>query len=347
MKNLNSALILGKLTQRETVLLLKHKAVAKELKGQLVPTVGVFNSVPEWKPPRGEDVTQYNKYIEACNLHIEAKLQLQLISKNSEIIFLETFRVLDVLLFGDAYIVDMMIRKISNTIDNDDAVDIVVKNSGLDYEKTVNKLSFEYLPIELKEYLLSDEENIVSYSEEEVSKEWADAKYKATELMKNLVASGKLQLEDKENYKIITGENLFKSEETHSFIVEYKRQVEYFKMYGIIFLFLKERQFIKCHITIISFRRLFTKLSDIFDIGLEYTLDDVIQKSSDSIKSLNDELIALFDKLEDDFFARENITFPIEMYFEKMLFDEKVLEPDSEIPVVKMYNDYLDNLFRH
>lgn len=345
MKNLNSALILGKLTQRETVLLLKHKAVAKELKGQLVPTAGVFNSVAAWKPPRGEDVTQYNKYIEAYNLHLELKLQLQIISKNSKILFLETFRVVDSLLFGNDHIVDMMLRKINTTVENDDAIDIVVKNSGLEYEKVVNKLSFEYLPIELREYLLSDEEGPVTYSEEEVSKEWAEAKYRATELITSLADDGKLQLEDKENHRIIIGESLFKCGETYSFVVEYKRQVEYFKRFGVIILFLRKKQFIEYHTLLISFRKLFAKLSEIFEIGLGYTLDDAIKKSNDSIQELNNELVILFNKLEDDFFVRENIVFPIEIYSKGMLFNEASLESDDEIPIVKMYNDYIDKIF--
>jgi hypothetical protein len=347
MKSLNSISITGKLTQRERVLLLKHTAVAKELKGELVLTAGVFNPVLEWKPKDGDNVSEYNKYIEASNLHLEVKLQLRLMSKDSEIMFLEIFRVIDALLFGDIHIVDMMLRKISTTVDDSEATDIVVKNSGLEYEKVVNKLSFEYLPIELKEFLLTDDGDIITYSEEEMSKEWTEANYKATELVKNLVDIGKLQLEDKENYKIITGESLFKCEEAHSFIAEYKRQIEYFKMFGSVLLFLKEKEFIKCHTTFISFRKLFIRLSDIFEIGLEYTLDDVIKKSSDSVQTLNAELIILFNKLEDDFFVRENILFPIKIYLEKMLFNEADLKPDDEIPIVKMYNNYLDKIFHY
>lgn len=74
---------MGKLTQRERVLVLKHKAVAKELKGQLTLTAGVFNSVSEWKPTNREDVTEYNKYIDVSNFHLEIKLQVQLIHHTS------------------------------------------------------------------------------------------------------------------------------------------------------------------------------------------------------------------------------------------------------------------------
>jgi hypothetical protein len=333
MKNLNSALILGKLTQRETVLLLKHKAVAKELKGQLVPTAGVFNSVAAWKPPRGEDVTQYNKYIEAYNLHLELKLQLQIISKNSEIIFLKTFRVIDPLLFGDSHIVDLIIQKISTTIDKDEAIKLIIENSGLDYENVINGLSLEYSPTDLKECM--------------------EAKYKASMLLKALIDAKELETEDgiriingeKESYRLITGNSLYKSQSQYSFVKEYRRQIDYFKRLGFITLFLQERKIIDGHIILLSFRKLFERLSSIFEIDLTYTLEDAIRESGENIQEINQEMNLIFEKIEDDFFAEDETIFPAEILNERLLFDEKMFEPDENLSIIKMYTDYLDRFF--
>jgi hypothetical protein len=333
MKNLNSALILGKLTQREKVLLLKHRAVAKELKGDITLTAGVFTSTPGFKPTNREDVTDYNKYIEAFNLHLEIKLQVQLISKNVKIISLETSRILDLLLFSNADISEKIIKKIVTTIDVDKALTLIVENSGLDYENAINGLSLEYS--------LTD------------PKESTEARFKANELLRSLIDAKELEVEDRvriingerESRRFITGNSLYKSQSQYSFVKEYKRQIDLFKRLGSTALFLQERKIIDGHIMLISFRKLFERLSSIFEIDLTYTLEDAIRESNENIQEINQEMNLIFEKIEDDFFAENETIFTIEILNERLLFDEKMFEPDENLPIVKMYTDYLDRFF--
>ena len=333
MKNLNSALILGKLTQREKVLLLKHKAVAKELKGDIALTAGVFTSTPVWKPVGREDVTEYNKYIEAFNLHLEIKLQVQLISKNVEIMSLEMSRILDSLLFSNADISEKIIKKIGTTIDVDKALKLIVENSGLDYENVINGLSLEYSPTDPKES--------------------TEARFKANELLRSLIDAKELETEDRiqiidgerEIQQLITGNSLYKSKSQYLFVKEYKIQIDYFKRLGFIALFLRERRIIDGHIMLVSFRKLFERLSSIFEIDLTYTLEDAIRESNENIQEINQEMNLILEKIEDDFFAKEEMIFPLEILNERLLFDEKMFEPDENLPIVKIYTDYLNRLF--
>ena len=333
MKNLNSVSLMGKLTQREKVLLLKHKAVAKELKGDLELTAGVFNSTSGFKPANREDVTEYNKYIDVSNFHLEIKLQIQFISRNIKIKFLEISRILDSLLCSDVDISEKIIKKIGTTIDTEKALELILENSGLDYDNVINGLSLEYSPTD--------------------PKEWTEARCKAGALLKVLIDAKELETEDgiriingeKESCRFITGNSLYKSKSQYSFVKEYRRQVDYFKRFGFIALFLRERKIIDGHIMLISLRKLFERLSSIFEIDLTYTLEDAIRESSENIQEINQEMHLIFEKIEDDFFAENERIFPIEFQNERLLLDEKMFEPDENLPIVKMYTDYLDRFF--
>ena len=53
----------------------------------------------------------------------------------------------------------------------------------------------------------------------------------------------------------------------------------------------------------------------------------------------------IFEKIEDNFFDKEETIFPVEILYERLLFDEKMLEPDENLPIVKTYTEYLDRFF--
>ncbi len=160
MKNLTAALKTGDLRPKERALLLVHNHVAKEKTGKEILTPAEKHAVVEgWRPDTNEQAREYNRYNEGWQMEGCARLDAQTIYLNSEISLLQAGRILDYAMWRDykdtGKGVLSSLRTMTRGIDEDEALTLVIQNSGLEFDRVVYRCAFLNLSEAVKRDILT------------------------------------------------------------------------------------------------------------------------------------------------------------------------------------------------
>lgn len=169
----------------------------------------------------------------------------------------------------------------------------------------------------------------------EVLKVWIKAKTEVKATLEELIDTGELVVETrgqdfygmKQTLKILTGESLYNLSDDLAFTKDFKKQVEHLKPLGRLILFLRNREFLNGYASLLGFREIYKKLSQIYEVDLGYKVDAFIDEFKKSIEHLNTELRHVAERLEESVQCGSKITFPIEMFIDSLLIHLEEIQP--------------------
>lgn len=158
MKDLTTLLSKGNLTPKERVLLLVANQVSEERDGKQILTDADKHALMQgWTPKDNSEAREYNRYNEGWNTAMSASLDMQTIYLSAEVALLRANRLVDYASFMDIKRLIEQSKKMFGDleVDDDDARDLILKNSGLEFEYVVYRYAFESLGEELKQDMLA------------------------------------------------------------------------------------------------------------------------------------------------------------------------------------------------
>jgi len=176
-KNISSLLQRGNLKPRERVLLLVANQVSKERDGKSILTEADKHALSEgWTPANNDEAREYNRYHESWRLTGFAELDAQTTFLTAEISFLRAGKLVDYAMWHALEIEEIKtakdykslnlnifdffkkafgeVKDIIN-ISEDEALGLIIKNSGLELNKVIYTYTFESLSEDLKKDILA------------------------------------------------------------------------------------------------------------------------------------------------------------------------------------------------
>ena len=173
MKNLTTALRTGDLRPKERVLLLVQSRIAKDKTGKEILTEADKHALNEgWRPDNNDQVHEYNRYLDGANLMNSAEIDAQTTYLGATNNLLRAGRPIDMAVFNDDKgTLDFNKRLLKERLENEgDALELVLKNSGLELDYTIYRYAFESLSEDLKKDILAlypDAETATQYLDQE------------------------------------------------------------------------------------------------------------------------------------------------------------------------------------
>lgn len=195
MKNLTTLLSKGNLTPKERILLWVANQVSKDRDGKEILTeADQYALLRGWRPKDNDEAREYNRYNDGWSTSGYARLDAQTIYLNAEIALLRANRLVDSAAFADGEkLVERSKRMFGDLgVSEEDALEIILKNSGLEFNYVVYKYAFENLSEEIKQDLFAlcpDAETESQYlDQEEVIADLFNGKNKLTKEAKEKLA---------------------------------------------------------------------------------------------------------------------------------------------------------------
>ena len=190
MKNINSLLKKTNLKPKERVILFVHNAVKEEREGKsILSETDKYNLMGEgWRPNSNEEIREYNRFNEGWRTAGFAEMDAQTTYLNAENAFLRVMRLLDFFIFRDSKMglgnkggLDDLKRGLSkfDNFNEGEALDTILKNSGLEFEQVAYMFAFELMDKDLKDDL------ITLYPDIKTEKNYLDQEEKLAELLKD------------------------------------------------------------------------------------------------------------------------------------------------------------------
>ena len=155
MKKLYTLLGKGNLTPKERVLLLVHNNIAKNTTGKEILTEVDKHAICEgWKPKDNNEVREYNKYNDCWQLEGSLKLDAQTMYLNAQNALLRASRLVDYAMWTDCKNEGGYFRKIDLGVDPDEALKLIIQNSGLVFDQVMHRLTFQNLTEDIRQDIL-------------------------------------------------------------------------------------------------------------------------------------------------------------------------------------------------
>lgn len=146
---------------------------------------------------------------------------------------------------------------------------------------------------------------------------------------------------------MITGESLYACREDMEFVRQYKKQVELMLPFSNFACFIdKYAKPIRSYRTLVEFKKLGKKVSDIFDVDFTSAYDELLESYTEEVKLLNHEMRKLTDRATEHVYtnAEEEFRYGIHITDGSFGFD---LEEESEVTdVVERYVEEFRKVLR-
>ncbi len=170
---------------------------------------------------------------------------------------------------------------------------------------------------------------------DEIFIKWLNAKAEAIIMIQELIDLGKLKVENKtrdifkfkETRKIITGESLYYLENDKKFVVDYKKQVDDFKLISNVSIYINQHRLLKEYAILLGYEEIFKRLSKTYEIDLTYKISEKTNALKQIIKLLNNDFYRMVDKIEPIIYKEHDITFSIETFLNDLMVDVEKIEP--------------------
>ncbi len=148
----------GDLRPKERMILQVHNRVAEDKTGKEILTEAEIHALGEgWQPYRSEDAREYNRYLEGANLMGSAEIDAQTTYLGATNSLLRAGRIIDMAWAKDGErLIEFCKRFNKEEIGSEeDPLNLVLRNSGLELERTVHRYAFESLSEDLKKDVLA------------------------------------------------------------------------------------------------------------------------------------------------------------------------------------------------
>ena len=150
----------GNMSPKERVLLWVHNTVHKDKTGKEILTPAERHAIVEgWKPDNNEQVQEYNRYNNGWILEGGARLDAQTAYLNSMMAILQAGRLVDYAMWtecsdtGEGFL--ERLRTMDLGVDEEDALDLVLRNCGLEFNHVVHRCAFLNLSDAVQKDLLT------------------------------------------------------------------------------------------------------------------------------------------------------------------------------------------------
>ena len=157
MKNLTTLLRKGSLTPKERIILWVHNNVHKDKTGKEILTEAEKHGLCEgWTPKNHRETDEYNKYNKGANLAVDAILDAQGIYLRLQNSILRSSRFVDYAMHTDLKNKRAtLFEHINLDVDENQALELIVKNTGLNFDNLIYSLAFQNTSEDLKKDILS------------------------------------------------------------------------------------------------------------------------------------------------------------------------------------------------
>ncbi|MFZ2150141.1 MAG: hypothetical protein WAV15_03200 [Minisyncoccia bacterium] len=156
MKNLATLLKKGDLTPKERMLFLVHDAVSKDKTGKEILTEADRHALSEgWKPLHDREVDEYNRYNKGWRTEGSLRLDAQTTYLNAQVSLLRSSRLLDYAMWSDSLQKGNGFGKIHLYVDENEALDLILKNTGLRFDQFLHSYTFQKIDEDLKKDILA------------------------------------------------------------------------------------------------------------------------------------------------------------------------------------------------
>jgi hypothetical protein len=166
MKNISDLLRTGNLTPKERILMCIHNEIHERQTGESILTKADLHALSKgWNPKDNFEVQEYNKYYNAWDVVRLLKMDMQTTYLNTIIDIRSMERVLAYFVYG---------KEPKNIFEgkgfDDEALNEVLRNTGLDYNLLLHRLTFDALPSDVQKDILAldpDASNSQEYFDDE------------------------------------------------------------------------------------------------------------------------------------------------------------------------------------
>jgi len=157
MKHFTALMAKGSLTPKQRVLLLVHNYATKDTTGKENLTEADKNAISEgWRPKDTWEAQEFNKYNGGWRTEGEMKLDAQGIYLSAENSLLRAGKLVACIMWGDFDKKGIkFLEKIGLNISDDEALDLILKNSGLAFDDVVYKYAFQNISEDLRSDILA------------------------------------------------------------------------------------------------------------------------------------------------------------------------------------------------
>lgn len=174
---------------------------------------------------------------------------------------------------------------------------------------------------------------------------WLKAKEKMTVEIQQHIDNGDLVIEEKttsifsisETTKIITGTSIYHFDDSHTFVQDYKKQVEILSYYGYMILAVHKNDVSETYGQLLAFKDVIQKMSDIVGEEVSPSGDTHINGVNEKIDQMNNLLIGIRDKMSEAVYMNTEVDFSIDMYFKEFIIDYS-----DAVPILKNGIEHFD-----
>lgn len=191
MKNISNLLGKSNLTPKERILMCIHNEIHERKTGESMLTKADLHALSTgWRPNDNFEVQEYNKYYHTWDVVSYLKIDMQTIYLNAIIDMQSADKVLLYFVYRKAKEQKNIFETRSDDATNELALSEILRNTGLDYNVLLHKLTFENLPPEVQKDILALD------PEAETSSSYFDDEEKLYDILKDKAA---LTHEEKES----------------------------------------------------------------------------------------------------------------------------------------------------
>jgi hypothetical protein len=125
--------------------------------------------------------------------------------------------------------------------------------------------------------------------------------------------------------------------DTHILKIEYKKQLEHYKYFANVFLFIKKSELFKICGEILALQDIYKILYELYNADLDYYLSDFLKELDESIQQLNIEVMYFLSRMEDELYDRHQPKFFLDLQVRRVLFEKNNKDYSG-----KVYTKYIE-----
>jgi hypothetical protein len=316
MRNILKILGSAHLTPFERIVLQMEHFVHKDKTGEDKLTEDEIITISDhWRPKSKHEVWEYNRYLNIAKTENMMRNDALLLYHQGLLRLNRVGRIVDYMLYKDYTKSDSIIPELFVTeVNDEEAIKHFTQNSGLHYDQVVE--TSPHLKDSLDQMIKDRELEVIEFED--------------------------VILDLHRNLKIITGTSLYNSTSNLDFVLEYKKQVDFFKPFLHTVYFVRKAKLETYFHSLLSLKTLYNKLLNLFGIDLSYQLVEFIADYKDEHNLLSGQVILIFEKLEESYFKQNH-----HKYFVEFFFKELILDKDNEALHTSDLSKKYEDIFRN
>lgn len=322
MQKLSNILASGSMTPKERILAqVKHYLHLERTGTEVLSESDMYALSQGWKPKYHGEVNEYNKYLNGMKTESLMRVDIQFAYLQAQLKLARVSRVLDYAMFsGYKNIKTHDILLSDGLVSEEEIKCFLLENSGFNYDSIV--VENPKLKSEL-DTLIKQNKLIIYTFEDQI-------------------------LDMKRTVSLITGESIMLLPDTHILKIEYKKQLEHYKYFANVFLFIQNSDLLKIYAEILAVQDIYKVLCELYDADIGYYLSNFISELDESIQQLNIEVMYFLSRMEDELYDRHKPKFFLDIHIRKVLFEKPAKDYSSKVFVkyIEQFRELFEYEFR-